>query len=95
MKLTPKAYRDLDSIFDYIAGTLSERGNAERTAKRLESAILSLREFPYRGAMRRTSVFANKDYRQLFSGRYAILYRVDEAEKEVVIVTVVYASSDI
>ncbi len=42
VKLTPRALRDLDEIYAYIADTLLERGTAEALVERLEKGILSL-----------------------------------------------------
>ena len=62
-------------------------------AKTLEDAILSLNEMPYRGSIRRTGAFANRGYRQIFAKNFTIVYRIDEAKKTVVIVTVRYIPS--
>ena len=48
---------------------------------------------PERGAVRRSGIYANRDYRQLFVGNYIIVYRVKKEEKQVHIVTVRYAPS--
>ena len=53
-----------------------------------------MEEMPNRGAPRRIGTYANKGYRQLFIKNYTIVYRVDETEKQVIIVTVKYAGSD-
>lgn len=41
--------------------------------------------------MRKVGVYANKGYRQLFVKNYTIVYRVDNDEKEVMIITVKYS----
>ena len=48
---------------------------------------------PYRCPERRTGVYANKGYRQLFIKHYTVIYRVDEESKTVLIVTVRYSPS--
>ncbi len=60
----------------------------------LEEAILSLDEMPYRGAIRRKGAFANKSYRQLVVRNFTIVYRIDEENQMVMIVTVRYTSSN-
>ena len=45
---------------------------------------------PYRGSIRRTGAFANRGYRQIFVKNFTIVYRIDEAKKMVVIVTLRY-----
>ena len=93
VKLYARAYRDLDSIYEYIANNLSEPTIASNMIDTLEEAIYSLECLPERGAIRRIGAYANSDYRQLFVKRYIIVYRVLKEKKEVHIVTVRYAPS--
>lgn len=51
---------------------------------------MGLDEMPYRGSIRRTGAFANRGYRQIFVKNFTIVYRIDEAKKMVVIVTLRY-----
>ena len=76
-----RAYRDLDSIYDYIAKTLIEPGFAFNIVEEIESAILSLDIMPHRCPERRIGTYANKGYRQLFVGNYTALFRIDEEIK--------------
>jgi len=93
VKLLLRAYRDLDSIYAYIAETLLDAVAAQNLIDGLEEAIFSLEELPQRGAIRKKGLYANKDYRQLFVRNFTVIYRVDEANKQVVIVTVRYSRS--
>ena len=93
VKLMQRASSDLDDIYNHIADDLKETGTAEKMADSLEEAILSLNEIPYRGSIRRTGAFANRGYRQLFVKNFTIVYRIDEARKMVIIVTVRYTPS--
>lgn len=93
VKLLPRAYSDLDGIYDYIAETLIEPGIASKLLDSLEEAIFSLENMPKRGALRKTGVYANRVYRQLFVGNFTVLYRVDEAKNQVLIVTIRYSKS--
>lgn len=90
IKLLQRASDDLDNIYNHIANDFKEIGTAERLADTLEDAILSLDEMPYRGSIRRTGAFANRGYRQIFAKNFTIVYRIDEAKKMIVIVTVRY-----
>lgn len=90
IKLLQRASDDLDNIYNHIANDFKEIGTAERMADTLEDAILSLDEMPYRGSVRRTGAFANRGYRQIFAKNFTIVYRIDEAKKMVMIVTVRY-----
>ena len=94
VKITPQAFRDIDMIYDYIARHLLEPGTANNLVDEIEAGIFSLEEMPNRGAPRRIGNYANKGYRQLFIKNYTIVYRVDDTEKQVIIVTVKYSGSD-
>ena len=93
MKLLPRAYRDLDSIYAYLAETLLEPVIAVKLVDSLEEAIFSLESMPQRNALRKIGAYANKRYRQLFVGNFTILYRVEESKKRVLIVTIRYSKS--
>jgi len=88
-----RAYRDLDSIYDYIASTLLEPGIALNIINDIESSILSLDTMPHRCPERKIGFYANQGYRQLFIGNYTVLFRIDETRRHVLIVTVRYSSS--
>ena len=91
VKIYAKAYRDLDSIYAYIAENLLAPDHALALIDELESAILTLEHMPERGAIRRTGIYAKADYRQLFVKNYTIVYRIIKQTKEVHIVTIQYA----
>lgn len=91
VKLLSRALADLDKIYAYIASNLHEPGIAENVLDALEEGILSLESMPYRFPERRTGSYANRGYRQLMVKNYAVIYRVDEAQKQVIVVTVRYA----
>ena len=91
VKLLSRALEDLDKISAYIASNLHEPGTAESMIDALVEGILSLESMPYRFPERRTGSYANRGYRQLMVKNYAVIYRVDEAQKQVIVVTVRYA----
>ena len=93
IKMLQRASDDIDNIYNHIADDFKDIGTAEKLADALEDAILSLGEMPYRGSIRRTGALANRGYRQIFVKNFTIVYRIDEAKKMVVIVTVRYTSS--
>ena len=80
IKLLPKAYRDLDEIYEYISSTLLVSETAINTIESIEDAIFSLEEPPYRVSERKTGVYAYQGYRQLFVKNFTIIYRIDEAK---------------
>jgi len=87
------AYRDLDSIYDYIANTMLEPGIALNIVDEIETAILSLDIMPHRCPERKIGAYASNGYRQLFVGNYTAIFRIDEENKHVVVVTIRYSSS--
>lgn len=93
VQLMPRALRDLDGIYGYIAKELSEPTVAERQINRLEQGILSLDTLPARCSIRRVGAYANKGYRQLHIDHYTVIFRINEAEKQVIVVTVRYSHS--
>lgn len=94
IKLYPRAYRDLDEIYAYIADTLLESNTAIKLIDEIESIILSLETFPERGSIRRVGAYANQGYRQLFYKKYTIIYRVVEEKKEVHVLMIRYSASN-
>lgn len=90
VKLLPKAYKDIDQIYGYIIKELKAPETAKKIVESFEEKILSLEEFPRRGAERKVGVYANKGYRQLFVKNFIIIYRINEKSKHVIIVTVKY-----
>lgn len=93
VKLYARAYRDMEDIYAYIANNLHDPNAAQNIIDEIENAVFSLELMPERGAVRRSGIYANRDYRQLFVGNYIIVYRVKKEEKQVHIVTIRYAPS--
>ena len=94
VKLTPRAASDIDEICRYIADEFKAKEAAEEHARLLQEAVLGLAEMPYRGAERRVGAFADKGYRQLFVKNFTAVYRIDESNKTVIVVTVKYSRSN-
>lgn len=94
VKLMSRALRDLDGIYDYIAHTLLEPGTALNLVGRIEDAILSLETMPCRCPERKRGAYSNRGYRQFFVENYTAIFRIDEAKKMVIVVTVRYSPSE-
>lgn len=94
MKFLPKAYRDIEEIYNYISQTLIEKDIALKIVNDIEEAIFGLEKFPLRGAERKIGMYADKGYRQVFCKNFNIIYRVDELMKYVIIVTIRYSKSN-
>ncbi len=54
---------------------------------------MGLASFPERCPERRVGAYKNKGYRQLFVQKHTVIFRIDEAEKCVYIITVRYSPS--
>ena len=93
VKLLSRALRDLDGIYAYIAKTLLAPDTAAELLDVIEEAIFSLEQFPYRATERKIGAYANRGYRQLFIQNYTLVYRIDETNQHVVIVTARYSPS--
>ena len=92
--ISEQALADLDEIYGYISSSLKEPDTAIALVEKIEQAVLSLRQMPYRNPERKTGLFANKGYRQLLVKNYLAVYRVDETKKQVIVLTVRYAKSN-
>jgi plasmid stabilization system protein ParE len=92
--MSNRSLEDLDGIYTYISETLIEPGIALSLVDKIESGILSLDFMPHRCPVRNIGTYANKGYRQLFIKNYTVIFRIDEENKQVVIITVRYSASN-
>ncbi len=90
VKINPKAIRELDSIYQYIACEKLAPENAKGQIDRIKKAILKLDTFPQSHQDRNEGRYAGKGYRQLLVDNYIVIIRIDEANKIVYVVTVQY-----
>ena len=93
VKLMSRALRDLDGIYDYISHTLLEPGTALNLVDRIEGAILSLETMPFRCPKRKQGAYAQSGIPTAFVENYTAVFRIDEAKKTVIVVTIRYLSS--
>jgi toxin ParE1/3/4 len=74
--LTNDAARDLDEIYDYIAGHDSSQ-KADFVLEQIEKVFSRLSEFPERGAYpKELLALGIREYREIFFKPYRIIYRV-------------------
>lgn len=90
VKINPKAIRELDSIYDYIANEKLAPENAGGQIDRIKRAVLSLDTFPQSHQKRNVGRYAGKGYRQLLINNYVVIFRIDETDKTVYVVTIQY-----
>lgn len=91
--LTDSAKIDLEEIYEYISESLSETNSANKLMEKIENDILRLEQHPYSCIEVQVKPH-NKIYRKLVTGKYIVLYRVDEKYKQVVIFNVIYGKRD-
>ena len=90
VKINPKAIRDLDKIYEYIALDKLAPENAKGQILRIKRAILSLEVFPQKHQDRLEGRYADKGYKQLLVDNYISIFKIDENEKAVFVITVQY-----
>lgn len=95
IKLNPRAYRDLEDIFAYIALEKLDPENAKGQTDRIRAKLKTLDTFPQAHQERMEGRFAGKGYRQLLIDNYIAVFRIDEDTKTVHIVTIQYRGRDL
>ena len=90
VKIKPKAIRELDHIYEYIANEKLAPENAKGQIERIKKSILSLDTFPQSHQERSEGRYAGKGYRQLLIDNYIAIFRIDEPRKTVYVVTIQY-----
>ena len=88
--LYPKAYRDIDDIYAYIAFEKLSSENAKGQTDRIWNAIKSLERFPESHQERLNGRYAGNGYKQLIIDNYIAIYKIDENARRVYVVTVQY-----
>lgn len=95
VKLNARAFRDIDDIFAYIALEKLSPENAKGQTDRIWAAMKKLDTFPHSHQERTEGRYAGKEYRQLLIDNYIAIFKIDEPNKTVHVVTVQYQGRDI
>ena len=90
VKINPRAIRELDGIYQYIANEKRAPENAKGQVDRIKKAILNLDTFSSSHQERNEGKYAGKGYRQLLVDNYIVIFRMDEINKVVYVVTIQY-----
>ena len=90
VKFNPRAIRELNSIYEYIANEKLAPENALGQVNRIKNAILNLDTVPQSHQERNEGRYAGKVYRQLLIDNYMAIFRIDEQHKTVYVVTIQY-----
>lgn len=86
--LYPKAFRDIDDIYAYIAFEKLSPENAKGQTDRICDAIRTLEQMPEAHQDRLVGRYAGKGYKQLIIDNYLVIYKMDNISKKVFVVTV-------
>ncbi|MBR2674195.1 MAG: type II toxin-antitoxin system RelE/ParE family toxin [Mogibacterium sp.] len=95
VKMLPHAFRDVEGIYEYIATEKLSPQNAKGQTDRIKRAIKSLATMPESHQERFEGRYAGKGYRQLVVDNYIVIFRINEIEKIVFVVTVQYQGRNI
>lgn len=95
VELMPRAYRDIEEIYAYIAYEKLSPENAKGQIDRIKNAILGLDIFPESHQDRTIGRYAGKGYKQLIIDNYIAIFRINEEKMRVLVVTVQYQGRNI
>jgi len=93
--LYPKAFRDIDNIYAYIALEKLSPENAKGQTDRIWDAINTLEQMPEAHQDRLVGRYAGKGYKQLIIDNYIAIFKIDKVAKKVYVVTVQYQGRNI
>ena len=93
--LYPKAFRDIDDIYAYIALDKLSPENARGQTDMIWTALKKLEIFPEAHQDRVMGRYAGKGYKQLVIDNYIAIYKIDENKKRVYVVTIQYQGRDV
>ena len=90
VKINPRAICELDCIYEYIANEKLAPENVKGQVDRIKKANLGLETFPQSHQERNEGRYATKGYHQLLIDNYIVIFRIDEPNKTVYVVTIQY-----
>ena len=94
IKLTQKAAEDLDEIYGYISAKLLAADAADNLMDKIERNIMRLADFPFSCGHALDETLKDRGYRRLIIDNYIAFYLVDDMEKQVVIMRILYGASN-
>ena len=88
VKLYPRAYRDLDGIYQRAYENTGDAGEMLPWLECLEEGILGLRDSPFWPRTGKAERLLGGRYQELQAGRFGIVFQVSAREGQVKVVTV-------
>jgi len=92
LKFTSRASEDIDQILYYISEQLYAPGTADNLLDLIENSLILLQKYPYSGSLVLDEPLRIRGYRKLMIGNYLAFYLIDEQEKQVVIMRILYSA---
>jgi toxin ParE1/3/4 len=92
VEFTAKAVADLEQIYLYITNDLFNPYAAQRLLDKIEKQMMILRSFPFSSSVVQDTFLRKKGYRKLVVDNYLVFYLIDEIEKKVRIMRVLYGA---
>lgn len=86
IKWTIRALNDLREIYEFIAR--DSHSYAQIQIEKIQNNVPKLSEFPFMG--RHVPEFPRLSYREIIVGNYRVIYRVDENQSRIFIMSVVH-----
>lgn len=94
-RFTEKAQHDLVNILQYIDSDLNNRTAAQTLGRKIFATIDSARSFPESGKLVENEFLSDKTVRRLLVDNYTVFYKVEEKEKTLYILRIVYGKSNL
>ena len=93
--LYPKAFRDIEDIYTYIALEKLSPENSKGQTDRIWNALRTLEQMPETHQDRLVGRYAGRGYKQLIVDNYIAIYKIDKIARKVLVVTVQYQGRNI
>jgi toxin ParE1/3/4 len=94
IKFTPVAEEDLDQIYEYIVNKLFAQKAANDLMEKIETGIMRLKEFPFSCSHVLDEALKTRGYRRFTVDNYIVFYLVNETEKQVIIMRILFGARD-
>ena len=95
LKFLELAKNDFDNIINYVMYDLNNKTAAENLIMRFEKELNYILEYPYWNSTIQSSKGLDNNYRKTKVKNYYIFYTIDEGNKTIIIVRVIYIKRNI
>ena len=95
LEFLPVAKKDMDNIIYYISNNLKNRTAARNMANSFIKGANSILKFPYGSSVYKLTKKLEHEYRSVKIKNFLMFYTINEKEKLVTIVRVLYQKMDI